>query len=80
MRTGDTGSLPPFPPSPSDVPRRQHLPTVEASIHYWEAVRVRALRTGDHDLAETATGLKLSYEDARRELTTRGGTGPRPIG
>jgi len=80
MQSGDTDSLPPFPPSPSDIPRRKHLPTVEASIRYWEAVRVRALRAGDQGPAETATGLRLSYEDARRELTTRGKTGPRPVG
>ncbi len=80
MRPGDTDSLPPFPPSPSDIPRREHLPTVEASIRYWDAIRVRALRAGDHGLAETATGLKLSYEEARRELTTRRKTGPPPVG
>jgi len=80
MRSGDTDSLPPFPPSPSNMPRREHLPTVEASICYWEAVRVRALRTGDDDRAKTATGLKRSYEEARRELATRSKTGQRPIG
>jgi hypothetical protein len=80
MRSGDTDGLPPFPPSPSSVPRRDHLPTVEASIRYWDAVRVRALRSGDDDRVRTATALKLSYEEAHRELTARGKTNRPPIG
>jgi len=79
MRSGDTEGLPAYPPSPTGVLRREHQPTVEACIRYWEAIRVRALRAGDHARAETADGLKLSYEEARRELMTPTGTGPGPM-
>ena len=37
--------LPQFPSSPDGVSRMEHLPTVEASIRYWEAVRVDAIET-----------------------------------
>jgi hypothetical protein len=46
----------------------EHPPTVEASIDYWEAIRVCALQPGDHGLEQTAAGLRLSYGSARREL------------
>jgi hypothetical protein len=44
------------------------LPTVEASLRYWEAVHSRAVADDDHDVERTAAGLWLSYEAARREL------------
>jgi hypothetical protein len=44
------------------------LPTLEASLRYWEAVRSRAVADDDHDVERTAAGLWLSYEVARREL------------
>jgi hypothetical protein len=45
------------------------LPTIEASLRYWQSVRSRAVADHDPDLARTATGLWLSYQAARRELT-----------
>jgi hypothetical protein len=68
MQNRDLNSLPPFPETPRGVPRRGHLPTVEASLRYWESVRSRAVADDDPDVARTATGLWLSYEVARREL------------
>jgi hypothetical protein len=44
------------------------LPTIEASLRYWQSVRSRAVADHDHHVARTATGLWLSYEAARREL------------
>jgi hypothetical protein len=44
------------------------LPTIEASLRYWESVHSRAVADHDHDVARTATSLWLSYEAARREL------------
>jgi len=61
--------LPPFPEAPSGVPRMEHLPTIEASIRYWEAIRLLAIRSRDPALKRTATGLKLTYEAARNQLT-----------
>jgi hypothetical protein len=49
----------------------EHLPTVEASIRYWEAIRVLAIRARDDQLERIATGLSLSYGAARLELTKR---------
>jgi hypothetical protein len=63
-------TLPPFPPTPEGVARLKHLPTVEACIHYWEAISHRAWEIGDDSLLETASGLKESYEQARAELNT----------
>lgn len=63
------GALPNFPGSPEGIPRMEHPPTVEASIRYWEAVRVYAIRVTDSALARTALGLRSEYEDAWRELT-----------
>ena len=68
MQDRDLKSLPPFPVAPRGVPRWGHLPTIEASLCYWQSVRSRAVADHDHDLARTATGLWLAYEAARREL------------
>jgi hypothetical protein len=68
MQNREHNSLPPFPVTPRGVPRRGHLPTVEASLCYWEAVRSRAVADDDLEVARTATGLWLSYEAARQEL------------
>jgi hypothetical protein len=60
----------------------QHLPTVEASIRYWEAIRLEAAHQNDFARQRTAGGLRLSYEAARRELlkgarpSDRGPSGP----
>jgi hypothetical protein len=61
--------LPQFPSSPDGISRMEHLPTVLESIRYWEAVRLRAIRTGQPDLEMTAMALRCSYEQARLELT-----------
>jgi hypothetical protein len=61
--------LPLFPTAPAGVARKEHLPTVEESIRYWEAIRVLATQANDAALEQTATGLKLSYEEARLDLT-----------
>ena len=61
--------LPQFPSSPEGIARMEHLPTVEASIRYWEAVRVHAIRAGQPALELTAMGLRCSYEKVRQELT-----------
>ena len=68
MQNRELNSLPPFPATPRGVPRLGHLPTVEASLRYWEAVHSRAVADDDHDVERTAAGLWLSYEAARREL------------
>jgi hypothetical protein len=62
------GRLPQFPSSPDGIARMEHLPTVEASIRYWEAVRVEAMRARQPELELTAMGLRCSYEQARQEL------------
>jgi hypothetical protein len=49
----------------------EHLPTVEASIRYWEAVRLQAIRARNDRLVRTALSLRLAYEAARAQLTTR---------
>jgi hypothetical protein len=61
--------LPQFPSSPEGIARMEHLPTVEASIRYWEAVRVYAIETRQPALELTAIGLRSSYERALQELT-----------
>jgi hypothetical protein len=71
MPTEGVESRPPYPQPPPGLPRLHHLPTIEASIRYWEAVHVRAIRSHNPDLARTAMGLRLSYEAARRELLKR---------
>ena len=60
--------LPRFPSTPDGVCRKLHLPTVEACILYWEAVRVDAIRTGEPFRELTAMALRSSYEQARQEL------------
>ena len=69
-RNPDDGNdgLPQFPSSPGGLARMKHLPTVEASIHYWEAVRVHAVRACNSALEWTAISLRSSYEHAREEL------------
>ncbi len=62
--------LPQFPSPPDGISRMEHLPTVEASIRYWEAVRVHAIQAGQPALELTAIGLLSSYEQVRRELTS----------
>ena len=47
MPARDVERLPPFPQPPAGVARLEHLPTVEASIRYWEAIRVQAIRSRD---------------------------------
>jgi hypothetical protein len=49
----------------------EHLPTVEACIRYWEAVRLQAIQAGKAGLEWTATSLRSSYEQAREELKKR---------
>jgi hypothetical protein len=60
---------PQFPSSPEGIARLEHLPTVEASIRYWEAVRVHAIEARQPTLECTAMALQDSYEQARQELT-----------
>jgi hypothetical protein len=63
-----TDRLPQFPSTPDGVGRMEHLPTIEACIRYWDAVRVSAIRTGERALILTAMGLLSSFEQARQEL------------
>ena len=60
--------LPRYPSTPDGVCRKEHLPTVEACIRYWEAVRVDAIQTGEPFRELTAMALRSSYEQARLEL------------
>ena len=46
----------------------EHLPTVEACIGYWEALRVHAVLARNPTLEWTAIGLRSSYEQARKQL------------
>jgi hypothetical protein len=68
MSFTEGGGLPPYPHPPPKIARLDHLPTVEASIRYWEAIEIRAARVNDYALWRTAAGLRLSYEAARLEL------------
>jgi hypothetical protein len=68
MQYEDNKDLPRFPSTPEGVARKEHLPTVEACILYWEAVRVNVIRTGETARELTAMALRSSYEQARREL------------
>ena len=61
--------LPQFPSSPDGIARMEHLPTVEASIRYWEAVRLHAIEARQPAPEWNAMALRDSYEQARRELT-----------
>jgi hypothetical protein len=56
----------------------EHLPTVEASIRYWEAMRVLAISKRDHARERTAMGLRRSYEAARAALTKPPGSDDQP--
>ncbi len=69
MEDAGNDRLPEFPRSPDGIARLQHLPTVEASIRYWEAVRLHAIRVREPVLELTAMGLRSSYEQALQELT-----------
>jgi hypothetical protein len=68
MSSKAVGGVPPYPTAPPGVSRLGHLPTVEASICYWEAIEKRARRINDYTLMRTAAGLKSSYEASRLEL------------
>ena len=68
MQYAGNNSLPRFPSTPDGVCRKEHLPTVEACILYWEAMRVNAIRTGESARELTAMTLRSSYEQARQEL------------
>ena len=68
MSAKEIEGLPPYPQPPPGVSRLDHLPTVEASIRYWEAIRGHAIKTENRDLEQSAASLRLSYEAARREL------------
>ena len=77
MPTEGVGGYPLYPEPPPGIARLHHLPTVEASIRYWEAVRVRAIRSRNPELERTAMGLRLSYEGARKMLLQARPTPPR---
>jgi hypothetical protein len=78
MSFKDAKGLPPYPVPPPGVSRLAHLPTVEASIRYWEAVETRARQFNDHALARTAAGLKSTYESARFSLSKLPKNGAKP--
>jgi hypothetical protein len=77
MLTEENETHPPYPQPPPGIARLEHLPTVEASIAYWEVVRVGAIRSCSPDLERTAEGLRLSYEAARQVLLKASPTPPR---
>jgi hypothetical protein len=77
MPTEGVGGQPLYPQPPPGIARLNHLPTVEASISYWEAVHVRAIRARNPELERTALGLRLSYEAARQRLLQTRPTPPR---
>jgi hypothetical protein len=65
---------PPFwPIPPPGVERLKHPSNIEVSIRYWSAVEETAHARGDCDLARTAAGLRLSYEDVLLKLVVRAG-------
>ena len=59
------------PTPPPGVHWRHHWPTIEAGIRHWAAVEAKAIARREYDLARTAAGLRMSYEDALRELGDR---------
>jgi hypothetical protein len=61
-------ALPQFPSTPDGLARLEHLPTVEACIRYWEAVRIHAIQKRSPALERTAMSLRATYEHARQEL------------
>jgi hypothetical protein len=77
MPTEGVENRPNYPQPPPGIARLNHLPTVEASIRYWEAVRIRAIRSRNRALERTALGLRLSYEAARHGLLQARPTPPR---
>jgi hypothetical protein len=72
MEATDDEGLPLFPASPEGVPRMNHLPTVKASIHYWDAVRARASSLDDLPRYRVAAALIETYEAAHQELVNAG--------
>jgi hypothetical protein len=68
MQYAGNNSLPLFPSTPEGDCRKEHLPTVEACILYWEAMRVNAIRMRESARELTAMALRSSYEQARQEL------------
>jgi hypothetical protein len=70
---------PQFPLSPEGLVRIEHLPTVEACICYWEAIRVQAILARNPALEWTAIGLRSSYEQAREQLERRDQLGKRNL-
>ena len=60
---------PQFPSSPVGIARLEHLPTVEASIRYWEAIRELAISARQPALEWIAMGLRESYQQVRQKLT-----------
>jgi hypothetical protein len=68
MSSQDVEGYPQYPSPPPGTSRRDHLPTVEASIRYWKAIETRAAETHDRALMRTAAGLRLSYEAIRNKL------------
>ena len=69
MEDNGNERLPQFPSAPDGIARMEHLPTVEASIRYWEAVRVHAIEACQPALECTAMALQDSYEQARQKLS-----------
>jgi hypothetical protein len=57
---------PPFPEHPPGVPRMTHLPSVEAGLRYWRAVRRHA--TPGSPTRRTAETMVEVYEAAREAL------------
>ncbi len=68
MASKDVKGYPQYPKPPPGTARRDHLPTVEASVLYWEAIRDSAIAGRDDRLARTADGLRMSYMAIRRDL------------
>jgi len=68
MSSKDVEGYPQYPNPPPGISRLDHLPTVEASIRYWEAIEARATEINNGALMRTAAGMKLSYEAARNQL------------
>lgn len=58
--------FPPFPASPTDMARLDHLPTVETSLRYWGEVLART--AADSPPGRTAATLCRMYASARDAL------------
>jgi len=74
MSSKEVEGYPQYPNPPPGTSRLDHLPTVEASIRYWEAIGARATETDDRAVMKTAAGLKLSYEAVRNALLNAANT------